>query len=87
MQTYSSVFRKPYKIFKRANLQLEPKSDLASLKVIWSIYKNEFYFYSSNICLVQSLSCVRLFADPVDCNTPGFPVHPLLLEFAQIHVR
>ena len=25
--------------------------------------------------------------DPVDCNMPGFPVHPQLLKFAQIHVH
>ena len=36
---------------------------------------------------VQLLSCARLFADPVDCNTPGFPVHPQLLELAQAPVH
>ena len=25
-------------------------------------------------CVVQSLSHVRLFCDPIDCSTPGFPV-------------
>ena len=25
--------------------------------------------------------------DPMDCSTPGFPVHHQLLEFTQIHVR
>ena len=87
MQTYSSVIRKPYKIFKRANLQLEPKSDLASLQVIWSIYKNEFHFCNSNIFLVQSLSCVRLFADPMDCSMPGFSVLHYLPEFVQVRVH
>ena len=29
---------------------------------------------------VQSLSCVRLFATPMDCSMPGFPVHHQLLE-------
>ena len=24
---------------------------------------------------VQSLSCVQLFATPMDCSTPGYPVH------------
>ena len=27
------------------------------------------------------------FCDPVDCSTPGFPVHHQLLELAQTHVR
>ena len=37
-------------------------------------------------CSAQSLSCVRLFCDPMDCSTPGFPVHHQLLELAQTHV-
>ena len=32
---------------------------------------------------VQSLSQVR----PLDCSTPGFPVHHKLLELAQTHVH
>ena len=35
--------------------------------------------------VVQFLSCAWL-CNPMDCNTPGFPVH-YLLEFAQIHVH
>ena len=38
-------------------------------------------------CSAQSLSCVRLFCDPMDCSTPGFPVHHQLLEFTQTHVH
>ena len=34
---------------------------------------------------VQLLSCVRL-CDPMDCSTPGFPVHHQLPELAQTHV-
>ena len=30
-------------------------------------------------------SCLTL-CDPIDCHTPGFPVHHQLLEFTQIHV-
>jgi len=36
---------------------------------------------------VQSLSCVRLFVTPIDCSTPGFPVHHQLPELAQTHVH
>ena len=36
---------------------------------------------------VQLLSRVRLFANPTDCNTPGFPFHHQHLELAQIHVH
>ena len=35
---------------------------------------------------VQSLSCVRL-CNPMDCSTPGLPVHQQFLELAQIHVH
>ena len=36
---------------------------------------------------VQLLSPVRLFVTPMDCSTPGFPVHHQLLELAQTHVH
>ena len=35
---------------------------------------------------VQSLSCVQLFATPMDHSTPGLPVHYQLPELAQTHV-
>ena len=35
---------------------------------------------------VQSLSRVRLF-DPMDCSTPGLPVHHQLPELTQTHVH
>ena len=38
------------------------------------------------IVVVQSLSRVQLFRDPMDCSTPGFPFFHCLLEFAQTHV-
>ena len=34
---------------------------------------------------VQPLSCVQL-CDPIDCSTPGFPIHSQLPELAQTHV-
>ena len=40
-----------------------------------------FYQFSSvtQLCLT--------FCDPVDCNTPAFPVHHQLLELTQAHVH
>ena len=35
---------------------------------------------------VQLLSRVRL-CDPMDCSTPGLPVHHQLLELTQTHVH
>ena len=42
----------------------------------------------SKIISVSSVtqSCMTL-CDPMDCNTPGFPVHHQLPEFTQTHVR
>ena len=34
----------------------------------------------------QSLSCVQL-CNPMNCSTPGLPVHHQLLEFTQTHVH
>ena len=36
--------------------------------------------------LVKSLSCLTL-CDPMDCSTPGFPVHHQLPELDQTHVH
>ena len=36
--------------------------------------------------VVQLISCVWL-CNSMDCSTPGFPVLPYLLEFAQTHVH
>ena len=38
------------------------------------------------LCSVQSLSRVWL-CDPMNCSTPGLPVHHQLLEFTQTHVH
>ena len=38
------------------------------------------------VVIVQSLHHVRL-CDPMDCSTPGFPVHHQLPELTQIHVH
>ena len=34
-----------------------------------------------------SLSVLSNFLPPLDCSTPGFPVHHQLLEFTHIHVH
>ena len=43
------------------------------------------YMYVLVAVIVQLLSCVRL-CNPMDCSTPGFPVHHQFLELAQTHV-
>ena len=38
------------------------------------------------VSLVQLLSCLTL-CNPMDCSTPGFPIHHQLLEHTQTHVH
>ena len=45
----------------------------------WSYVWNALLLFS---CLTMSNSC-----DPMDCSTPGLPVHHQLLELAQTHVH
>ena len=55
-----------------------------------SVWPREFFFYVTLcVCVfssLQSLSRVR-FRDPIDCSTPGLPVHHQLPEFTQTHVH
>ena len=55
-----------------------------------SLFSNHLLTWSlwlfPSVQLVQSLSHVQLW-DPMDCSTPGFPVHHQLLELAQTHVH
>ena len=44
--------------------------------------KNQIQFSS-----VQSLSRVQLLCDPMNCSTPGLPVHHQFLKFTQTHVH
>ena len=54
------------------------RSFLYSKSVIWDL---TFRYHS-----IQSLSRVRL-CDPMDCSTPGLPVHHQPPEFTQTHVH
>ena len=53
-------------------------------------YQPYFCNYNLPFQVVQfssvTQSCPTL-CDPVDCSTPGFPVHHQLLEFTQTHVH
>ena len=46
-----------------------------------------FIFSSVQLSSVQSLSCVQLYATPMDCSTPGLPVYHQLPELAQTQVH
>ena len=44
-------------------------------------------YFSFQFNSVQSLSRVRVFGNPMDCSTPGLPVHHQLPESTQTHVH
>ena len=46
--------------------------------------KTKVEMFSSISSVIQS--CLTL-CDPMDCSTPGFPVHHQLLEFTETHVH
>ena len=57
-------------------LQTVPSNSKHSINI--GYYSSKFMYFSRS---VMSL------CDPVDCSTPGFPVHHQLLELAQTHVH
>ena len=75
-------------LFKRSLSILSPNplSDMSislpdcglSFDFLNKIFKNQFSSVSQ--------SCLTL-CDPMDCSTPGLPVHHQLLEFTQTHVH
>ena len=46
--------------------------------------KSEFFIFFTFSSVAQS--CPTL-CDPMDCSTPGLPVHHQILEFTQTHVH
>ena len=61
--------------------------------LLWSNFpsiKNKGIWWNKKISSVQfgsvAQSCLTL-CDPMDCSTPGFPVHHQLLELTQTHVH
>ena len=52
--------------------------------ILWSFQKQSIQMRSLTVCLVTQ-SCPTL-CDPMDCITPGFPVHHQLPELVQTHV-
>ena len=75
--------------------RLSCNSDYSSLcytysRPLWVIYFIHSSLYLLNPASVQfssvTQSCLTL-CDPMDCSTPGFPVHHQLSELSQTHVH
>ena len=54
-------------------------------RVIFTIFLNSIYMYSVQFSSVAQ-SCLTL-CDPMNCTTPGLPVHHQLPEFTQTHIH
>ena len=65
---------------------LFPAGGLTNVQLIRSQNKVALGAPDDWISSVHSLSCVWL-CNPVDCSTPGFPVHYQHLEFTRTHVH
>ena len=59
--------------------------DMSLSKVQKLVMDTDAWHGGVQFCLVAQ-SCLTL-CDPMDCSTPGFPVHHQLLEFTQTHVH
>ena len=65
-------------------------SDLAAAAAAGCIKLESFCIAKETVSSVQISSVVQsclTLCDPLNCNTPGFPVHHQLLELAQINVH
>ena len=65
-------------------------SQLCSV-ILGNVLNSQCWFYLKNEChnlqfSSVSQSCLPI-CDPMDCSTPGFPVHHQLPELAQTHVH
>ena len=53
----------------------------------WPFYQYDWYSVSGKIQFSSVTQSCPTLCDPMDCITPGFPVHHQLLELTQTHVH
>ena len=63
-------------------IQRKLKHDLKEISAL----SCSLLYYSQCHCCSVAQSCLTV-CDPMDCSTPGFPVHHQLPEFTQTHVH
>ena len=62
-----------------------PLKKIQNLQVTVISFKNYFLTQVHQLVISVTQSCLTL-CEPMDCSTPGFPVHHQLLEPTQIHI-
>ena len=88
IQTFGKhwIHKIPYCNFNSSTLYYENKNNLNSQNPGCHLTLNSFIF---SLCIQFSSvtqSCLTL-CDPMNCSTPGLPVHHHLSEFTQTHVH
>ena len=73
------------------------RSDLYYITLMHNFISNCLHLFTSShgyceaslyiLCCYCSVAQLCLFVTPLDCSTPGFPVHHYLLKLAQTHVH
>ena len=53
---------------------------------LWGACRSLKLLKDARVCVLVTQLCPTL-CNPMDCSTPGFPVHHQLLKLAQIHVH
>ena len=77
-QTSQSLFT--YRQDSKSSKRRSPSAQVLFRSLLYHAFHCSVHFNS------VTQSCPTL-CDPMDCSTPGFPVHHQLLEFTQTHVR
>ena len=72
-------------LFRKATCTLQKPSVAGEVNYPFLSFTSLLLCSSSCCCSVAKL-CLILW-DPMDCNTPGFPVLHYLPEFAQVHIH
>ena len=80
--TCSPVFTAALFTIARTLRQPRCPSTVEWLKKLWYIYTMEYSVQFSSV----AQSCPTLW-DPMNCSTPGLPVHHQLLEFTQTYIH
>ena len=70
---------------KTSDLPKQILKDNFSWRTLYAMMKQNHYEYEHSCFSVVQLS--PTICNPMDCSTPGFPIHYQLLELAQTHVH
>ena len=77
-------------MLKLTRMPYKPRKNEETLSVLKkkdTLFRKMARYRTVQFSSVHLLSLVRLFWDPMNCSTPGLPVHHHLPEFTQTHVH